>query len=525
MPRMKVLGLATMAWGIFVCVYGAEPHLAKATSPEVLTKHQSDNKVLSSSPGAAGRLEDDLVFASSFETPPLVKEHWVIEDAPASYDFACNQPVLWHVIPVHIDDNGLIDVLVYYWCPAESDGEFDDQPTENAVVAWFNQGNGSFELANEQVFGTKHVQIGGLARKYVRGDINGDGQDDFAFAMNWEDGRSTQDQSTVGAYPSVLLSSPNNTYEVVQLGVRAWGHSVGILPNSEGTKDVVFVGFGDPGLQAFRWSNGSWLDIASSFPSVSAQWATGFEVLPSADPKSPENVRIIGTFAENDKTGAHLLQREGATWTQLDKYLLEVLFQVEMITWTGDPSMTDVMEINGVRYLGAAFEEFCFLESLSEGGNPSIIGKLSAMTTKSGDPIEEGGTYEQGPAVNILVFFEMLNNTLAPLESPIVDEKIDTTYFFYDCKELTANSHPDIAVYHYGKRPLVYLNDGTPQFHQANLDAVQPHPIAEGQSLFEDMNNDGVEDLLLLGTSGGMDDMGNIEIRIFERPLHLDFEG
>ena len=73
------------------------------------------------------------------------------------------------------------------------------------------------------MFGELVPSLGGASRKYDTGDLNGDGRVDFAFAMNWEDGRSGSPWEYSRASPAVILSKNEAEYEVVKIGTPGLG--------------------------------------------------------------------------------------------------------------------------------------------------------------------------------------------------------------------------------------------------------------------------------------------------------------
>lgn len=109
----------------------------------------------------------------------------LIPDALEYYKDQCATPTVQFVIPVRLNNDSLQDFIVHYWCGQPLPwGREVKTATPDALVAQVSQPDGTYKVSNELIFGSKYYGLGGASRKYVRGDINGDGRDDFAFAMN-----------------------------------------------------------------------------------------------------------------------------------------------------------------------------------------------------------------------------------------------------------------------------------------------------------------------------------------------------
>ena len=118
-------------------------------------------------------------------------------DAVSSYSHACHDPSFQFLLPTKINNDRYIDFIAHYWCDSITPSSFNDQPTKDALVAYVSDGIGGYVIDNFGVFGEAQAKLGGASRKFSRGDLNGDLKDDFAFAMNWEDGRAAYDVDSV----------------------------------------------------------------------------------------------------------------------------------------------------------------------------------------------------------------------------------------------------------------------------------------------------------------------------------------
>lgn len=479
--------------------------------------------------------EDCTVHITAQER--LIAGRWVIPAAPEYFDFGCDNPVITHLIPVNLNDNDYQDLIVHLSCDQRFFGEPDSNPTPDALVTFYNHGNGHFEVANTYVFNGGVAKLGGTSRKFDRGDFTGNGRDDFIFATNWEDGRRT-DASPVDAMPAFLIADDDGAYQVLNIGKPVWHHAVRFVPNPMDGLDAIFSGFTGVNVQAFRMVDDAIIDVTDEYPDEATHWASGFQVLPVHDDE-PFITRVVGAWSSHESDGFQVMVRNEAGWHVESRFEREVLFWVDMETWSHDKAWTTVVEINGELYLGPAFEETCYASNLFGDEVPHLVALSSAMTDNDGKALEEGGQYVQGPPRNILSFFAFDDdNQLVEVDSPIIDQEINVNFNFFDCVDLNDNGLTDIVAYAYTRpwtdeaaadgKPFIYLNDGSGHLIRRNVDDVPAYSNAsefgpELQNAMIDMNNNGILDLLIVGMQAGYDN-GNIEITLFGRPLKLPQE-
>ena len=482
----------------------------------------------------------DQVLADLNNTSPVLATI-SIPDPVEYYSHACEAPSIQFVIPVEINDDNTNDFIIHYWCDAPWDdfGETFTTPTPDALVVQLSQPDGTYRVGNEEIFGNSFYGLGGASRKYVRGDINGDGKDDFAFAMNWEDGRSGADPTTNATEPSILMSTPSGGYEVVRVGEPDWGHAVGIVNNVDGTVEVFFAGF-THGFQAFRYENGQFIDVTNTYPQNAREWATGVQVIN----KNGVTEYIVASDSVNSSTaegysvskvGLSLYKRSENSWIKLDEFMFDADFNVDFISWSHDLGTTSVYTINGEQYAQAAFDSFQIMEGgLSGSDDDLIVGKIAASIDRYRDYVEGAeDPYKENEAapVNIYQFFEFSDAGVTLVESPIINEEANTTYNFFDAKDINGDGYLDLATYAFslpylnnrveeGGKPIIYLNDGFGKLINTNIDHL---PGKDGynlylQSLVNDVNNDGIVDYLIFGTTS-KDDGGIIDIHLLREPI------
>jgi len=448
--------------------------------------------------GGGGSSSDSLPAPAQVITPQtLFKESSIkLIDAVSYYSSACNQPSFQFLIPTKINDDTYIDFIAHFWCDSSTPTEFDDLPVEDALVAYLSDGYGGYNIDNLDVFGSVSAKLGGASRKYSRGDLNGDGKDDFAFAMNWEDGRAAYDyDSMVANYaqPSILMSHESG-YKIERIGKPDWGHSVQI----KGTK----VLFGRHSSQAFELIDSTWVDISEQFTDLSFASFLVFDDY------------IINSVRRNGLQGLELLEKN----IVISSLMIEESFKVNFESWnntgTGNYDELGVYNIRGENYFHGMTTEMCRQDDL-------IIATINASKLKSGEIIE-GGYYsetETDPVV-LFAFYQIENKELIEKQIEIIGEEINHNFNFFDCIDVNNDNMSDIVAQVFSQPwndqdnnqgvPEVYINSDGSYF---NLDtSTWPiYSVNDGsQGYLSDVDSNGTFDLVMFPLKANIS--GEVEI-------------
>lgn len=446
--------------------------------------------------------------------PVFTAEPIVIRDAMEYYSDKCANPTIQSMIPVRLNNDRYMDFIVHYWCgqPADTYGTKVTGPALDALVAYISDGAGEYRADNQAVFGEDFIGLGGLSRKYVRGDLNGDGRDDFAFAMNWEDGRlggpDYESSMTNATRPSVLLSAPGNRYEVHRLGERAWGHAVEMIDNNLGGVDVLFAGYTGESIQAFRYSAGRWLNVRNEYPSLelgAGHWANTVRALPATNPGQGAE-RIFGNYGADGEQGVALFRRQAQRWQRTSEWLLPIDFEAEIVTWQGSPGTAAVITLDGKQYLHGAVAESCLMPPMRPGAPPVLVGKFSAAQGTT--PIIPGQPFDssQLQASQTMLFFSFAGDRLERLPSPLVGEEKAINANFFDCEDINADGFSDLVVHAFtsgndnrleGGLSVYYLNNRRGQLVNIDRSHFPRLPVDRAQGFLFDVNGDHIMDLVL----------------------------
>lgn len=408
----------------------------------------------------------------------------ILDDGISYYSEACNDPSFQFLIPLNINDDLFIDFIAHFWCDSLTPAEFNNDPVPDALVVYVSNEFGFYSIDNLNIFGEISPKLGGASRKYARGDINNDGIDDFAFAMNAEDGRASFDYETMltnYAYPTVLISS-NSGYEIFTLGTLDWGHSVQIKGNE--------VLFGGHQSQAFKYENLNWLDISEKYQELSF---ASFLVF---------NDYIINSVRRDNSQGLELLKDNQV----ISSVMISESFKVNFEAWnnegTGIYDQLGVYFIRGDYYFHGMISEMCKQDNL-------IVATINASKLINGEIIENG-YYSQSETmpVTIFSFYEVIDEELVEKSIQIEGEEINHNFNFFNCYDVNADSKKDIVAQVFSQSWNSYSdnNKGVPEVYISsensyiNLDTSDWPTYSlneDSQGYLYDVNSNSRMDLIL----------------------------
>ena len=486
-------------WVFFTPLSG--PHLAMTFDRNPIVGYKAGMKIVARASAISALVWlntfHEFAAASPFQTEPVI--------APLVSDYydsgACFFSLL---VPIDLNFDGKKDLLAHYWCNDWS-GEVAPAPTLDALMVYLVGEDGALSVGNQSVFGSDALSLGGATRNYVKGDFNGDGTEDVAFAVNWEDGRPQSDGTSWDTQQTVVLSN-GDAFEIVRVGDPVWGHGIGATRNELGYEDVLSARrnpWGGINLFPFRWRDGEFEEAIALYPDVTGMTVGGVT--------TQEMQGGAGDYyTSSDSGGIKYHQRLANSWlsSELGGINKEHIETATYITWNGDTGNFIVSELDGSYYLNLDIADSCYLEATS-GLAGYVVGKFTGRML--GESYDLHGTYYEGdlPLINKLVFFEVTESGVLTSETPLLEEFVTDFFNFFTCRDLNGDGLVDIAVHdqtgqsrpYSGGAPRTYLRLPNGKFKHLPTDDF-PKGIEDGSQIgiYADLDSDGIQDLILYNT-------------------------
>jgi len=448
--------------------------------------------------------------------------------------------------PVDINLDSYNDLIVHYWCGPKEFGVYIDTPVPDAVVAFKNNGDETFTIANSEVFGQEALSFGAASRKVVEADFNGDGYLDILYALNKEDGRAQAGDAGGASNESpqnILLSNGDGTYALADLGFSEWVHAVDAAQLPSGNFDAVISGFRSPDVRGFRYEGlafQSVTDYSSPGGPVNRFGASTLKFLPEYTIGSGSTLAISDSGDCGIQVNLSSFSKASGEWLFSDKTDFNCrTIQNAYESYTGEVGDLPLVTIDGQDYTGGGFgnDESCALE-LSPGDRPVAVVKYSAQPIAGN--YEEGVVYKQGELTveNKINIFEVSDSGLALKTGVIEGHDVSTLFTFGACRDVNNDGYDDLVLLQNAggggeatntrNKPIVYLNDKENHLVKMDLEGIPEIPVGDNNfdylihGFLADMNGDSIEDLVyyraarsFIDSNGTLDpDMTNL-IRIY----------
>lgn len=418
-----------------------------------------------------------------------------------------------------LNSDGKQDIVSSYFCSYSSPGTSYSGPVPNTLIVFLSQADGSYALGNRQLFGTNIVDVGGFSNGFTVGDFNSDGKPDVGIGVSKEDTRAFEQPSTWDAPQVVLLSRPNGTYSVETLPVVAASGKVQAVDNEIGGVDFVYPAMAQDFATAFRWDQGSWRKI-SGYPRVNI----GMTFFPRQNTTSGSTKVLTNSTEPSDGNASLQLQeKNNGTWSISSKYIFPSR-QINVIGWNGQLVQSSLATVNDVQMTYATFENSCILKMSPFGSDDLAIAQIGGFVTPrdwDGSTLLDERTLN---GISILVPFNA-SKTLS-INPYLFDVQPSGQFTVFQCVDINKDGYTDVVINNQGYAykltvggPVFYLNDKKGRLIKhsvVDLPRVpqSPNEWPDSNSLIQDMNGDGVPDLIYYSTLAMPND-SNISFRIY----------
>ena len=402
-----------------------------------------------------------------------------------------------------LNSDGINDLVSVYWCSYSKPGQAYDGPTPSTLITYLSQPNGQFILGNKQLFGTDLVNIGGQSNGFTIGDFNKDGKPDIGIGVSKEDGRANL--STWTAPQVVLLSRNDGTYSVERFAIQASSGTVQAVDNEVGGIDFVYTTFAQAVATAYRYINGAWQQIAG-YPQVNVGLKFFNRIINS---QGSTKVVTLSTDPNDGPSSLQIQEKVNGQWNITSKYVYPNTL-VNVINWNGESVQTNMATINNTSLLYTTFEDNCIFKS-SKTSEMIILARVGGFVV---DPNSKTILDERYlPSIAMLVPFNITGG-LTPITDLFDTTVIDKTFTNYKCIDINNDGYMDVVINVQGTNisktigePIFFINNKSGKLIKTSVQDLPKSPQgangwADSSSLFEDMNGDGIPDLVYFNTLG-----------------------
>ena len=314
------------------------------------------------------------------------------DQTPLSFFFTDTSTVnetigaLSHLREVDIDDDGVSELIQIFTKQVPNDGASTSELEESQVVAWDYQDTG-FVNVTAEYFGETDMacMADGMESKNAEIDINQDGQIDFFYSCNHEDGalRLASD----GGYHAQLvgfISQFDGRYKMYKFGDEKWWHSVGVGMDEDGMPFVHAAGYVPDGIKEsnnyetdgkyqytnnlvqneryyYDYNSDEMVTVNSdNFPDIQSGYGGPLEIARYYDYtdlliQRPAKLDMQDFARENNwewplyALQAYYLDEPYGRWQRSEMFEMdyERLGEIDYVSWDGDLKRREILDIDG----------------------------------------------------------------------------------------------------------------------------------------------------------------------------------
>lgn len=409
-------------------------------------------------------------------------------------------------LAVDLNGDGRKDLVLDAWCDLNGRGLSHlmgtpyDGAIPNTLILLLQQPDGTFTLANKQLFGTDLISLSGPGL-LTAGDLNHDGIIDVVVAPSKEDGRNpthfADGSNNYMAPTQVLLSRTDGSFAISEVGPPTPGGSRFILKDEQGLDVMAFNG------EVYRHADGAWISRSDSTlgtpQAIFAMNGSSYAVSEMVEPQGDGTSFSFGLKLA--KKNADL------SWSRADAYTIAPMTRAPTVNLVGStlevtqqflvrigqtdwliPSIAAGCVLDTGRYVGL-FEGIPLSQPYSPGQTLSFNELLQHYTSR-------------------FVFVDLQDGKFSG--EPQFSEYTIPNEFALSCQDINRDGLADIVVTRWGQGsvvPYIYTaKSGQYMPIQTDRMPAPPHAYHGVTSYVTDMNNDGLADIIyypLLGMRSG----------------------
>lgn len=400
-----------------------------------------------------------------------------------------------------INGDGLKDLIFNLWCNVDKIGEYYAVPTKNSLIILLQDNKGNFYDGTKDMLGQQFFDMGGHGMQVVGGDFNGDGKTDFFWSINNEDGRKTEyPASELNAQNMAFMSKAMGGFGFEKIGQKAWNYSLALVDNEMGSSDVVSLPIGYGGVtEGWRFVEEKWTKINDY------SWASGQPLFFKRRFPGIGSDMAVHSFNEASSGGISLrIKNSTEGWQLVDKFVIPQVGVVNLISWNNSENITPVTSVMGKNYIYFTLgDNMC---QIKDGDKNTFIASAWGKELPAN---YHSKTFKESELAffNKLVAFDVIDNKLKINENfHISNELSDIFVTKIICEDMNQDGLSDIQLIQWrpGSVPLVYINKGGLNFAPISS-KLFPDPVQFKRALihhYEDIDGDGVRDLLVIPTTG-----------------------
>jgi hypothetical protein len=423
-----------------------------------------------------------------------------------SYQMCGDKTITRIWVIADLNNDGRKDMLLQLSCMQAVTGLLVNTDVPNKLLALLQQKDGSFIEGTKSIFGVDYVDAGGLISRAVVNDFNNDKYPDIILAVCREDGRNlSPDASNHFAQNVFLTSNGKGGYNVIKQGQYTWNVGAQLIDNELGGKDLIM----SPALglpEIWRYMT-SW--VLTNTP----DWI--YSVTPLFFKRKSANLgsEILVAGVPYPQIGYTLYYNENGNWNKKDTITYPPEGNSKMVPWTtwqGYVTQAPLITINGNDYAWVDINEVKCELKLKKDDTNSVMVSIAMGSQITGG--YKGGMLVEGfgmiPTATLMAF-NVNNGKITQNTTFKVNNEFKTNVNLANtltCGDVNGDGYDDIIVYvnNPEQAPVIYINDKTGNFNRVDP-ALFPGVNTWTQhqtSFYEDIDGDGVRDLLYLPTNG-----------------------